>query len=48
MSELHLFFQVRSAVYRNGERFLREIPVSREVFEKASKVSGLNVETLCF
>ena len=28
--------------------FYEKFPVSREVFEKASKVSGLDIKTLCF
>ena len=36
-------------VYRNGERiFMQKYAVSREVFESASKASGLDVKALCF
>ena len=49
MSRIAFVFPGQGAQYTGmAKDFYEKFPVSREVFEKASKVSGLNVETLCF
>ena len=50
MSRIAFVFPGQGAQYTGMATRLstRRFPVSREVFEKASKVSGLDVETLCF
>ena len=49
MSKIAFVFPGQGAQYTGmAKDFYEKFPVSREVFEKASKVSGLNVETLCF
>ena len=49
MSRIAFVFPGQGAQYTGmAKDFYEKFPVSREVFEKASKASGLNVETLCF
>ena len=49
MSRIAFVFPGQGAQYTGmAKDFYEKFPVSREVFEKASKVSGLNVEALCF
>ncbi len=49
MSEIAFVFPGQGAQYTGmAEDFYRKFSVSREVFEKASKVSGLDMEALCF
>ena len=49
MSRIAFVFPGQGAQYTGmAKDFYEKFSVSREVFEKASKVSGLNVETLCF
>ena len=49
MSKIAFVFPGQGAQYTGmAKDFYEKFPVSREVFEKASKASGLDVETLCF
>ena len=49
MSKIAFVFPGQGAQYTGmAKDFYEKFPVSREVFEKASKVSGLDIKTLCF
>ena len=49
MSKIAFVFPGQGAQYTGmAKDFYEKFPVSREVFEKASKASGLDVEALCF
>lgn len=49
MSKIAFVFPGQGAQYTGmAKDFYEKFPVSREVFEKASKVSGLDINTLCF
>ena len=49
MSKIAFVFPGQGAQYTGMAKDVYEkFPVSREVFEKASKVSGLDIKTLCF
>ena len=49
MSKIAFVFPGQGAQYTGMTKdFYEKFPVSREVFEKASKVSGLDIKTLCF
>ena len=49
MSKIAFLFPGQGAQYTGmAKDFYEKFPVSREVFEKASKVSGLDIKTLCF
>ena len=49
MSKIAFVFPEQGAQYTGmAKDFYEKFPVSREVFEKASKVSGLDIKTLCF
>ena len=49
MSKIAFVFPGQGAKYTGmAKDFYEKFPVSREVFEKASKVSGLDIKTLCF
>ena len=49
MSKIAFVFPGPGAQYTGmAKDFYEKFPVSREVFEKASKVSGLDIKTLCF
>ena len=49
MSKIAFVFPGQGAQYTGmAKDFYEKFPVSREVFEKASKVSGLDIQTLCF
>lgn len=49
MSQIAFVFPGQGAQYAGmAKDFYEKFPVSREVFEKASKVSGLDIKTLCF
>ena len=49
MSQIAFVFPGQGAQYTGmAKDFYEKFPVSREVFEKASKVSGLDIKTLCF
>ena len=49
MSKIAFVFPGQGAQYTGmAKDFYEKFPVSREVFEKASKVSGVDIKTLCF
>ena len=49
MSKIAFVFPGQGAQYTGmAKDFYEKFPVSREVFEKASKVSGLDIKSLCF
>ena len=49
MGKTAFIFPGQGAQYTGmAKDFYEKFPVSREVFEKASKVSGLDIKTLCF
>lgn len=49
MSKIAFVFPGQGAQYAGmAKDFYEKFPASREVFEKASKVSGLDIKTLCF
>ena len=49
MGKIAFIFSGQGAQYTGmAKDFYEKFPVSREVFEKASKVSGLDIKTLCF
>lgn len=49
MSKIAFVFPGQGAQYTGmAKDFYEKFPVSREVFEKALKVSGLDIKTLCF
>lgn len=49
MSKIAFVFPGQGAQYAGmAKDFYEKFPVSREVFEKASKASGLDIKTLCF
>ena len=49
MSKIAFVFPGQGAQYTGmAKDFYEKFPVSREVFEKASKVSGLDIKMLCF
>ena len=49
MSKIAFVFPGQGAQYTGmAKDFYEKFPVSREVFEKASKVSGFDIKTLCF
>lgn len=49
MSKIAFVFPGQGAQYTGmAKDFYEKFPVSREVYEKASKVSGLDIKTLCF
>ncbi len=49
MSKIAFVFPGQGAQYTGmAKDFYEKFPVSRKVFEKASKVSGLDIKTLCF
>lgn len=49
MSKIAFVFPGQGAQYTGmAKDFYEKFPVSREVFEKASKISGLDIKTLCF
>ena len=49
MGKIAFVFPGQGAQYTGmAKDFYEKFPVSREVFEKASKVSGLDIKTLCF
>ena len=49
MSKIAFVFPGQGAQYTGmAKDFYEKFPVSRDVFEKASKVSGLDIKTLCF
>lgn len=45
---MHLYFRDRVHSIQEWRKIFRKYAVSREVFESASKASGLDVKALCF
>ena len=49
MGKIAFIFPGQGAQYRNMARdFYEQLPESRRVFEEASRVSGMSIESLCF